>query len=91
MAFPWNKIVLASAIGLGAYVVGQLVVFRQVEAVDYWEAKGYINGLVRGSGDYSTAVTNLAQWRDWWVERVWWKGIVEHFYNYGLQRANELY
>jgi len=91
MAFPWNKIVLVSAIGLGAYVVGQFVVFRQIEAVDYWQAKGYIDGLVRGSGDYSNAITNLNQWKDWWMGRAWLKWIVEHFYNYGLTRASELY
>ncbi len=87
----WDNFVLASAIGLGVYVVGQLIVFRQIEAVDYWEARGYINGLIRGSGDYSTAVANLDSWRAWWMERAWWKGLVENLYNYGLKRATEFY
>ena len=87
----WNKIILVSAIGLGAYVVGQLIVFRQIEGVDYWEVRGYINGLVRGSGDYNTAVSNLNYWRDWWTGKAWWNWPVSHFYNYGLQRADELY
>ena len=87
----WNKIIFASAIGLGIYVVGQLIVFRQIEAFDYWEARGYINGLVRGSGDYSTAITNLNYWKDWWLGQAWWKGLVENLYNYGLQRASEMY
>ena len=91
MAFPWDKIILASAIGFGAYVVGNFIIFRQIEAFDYWEAKGYINGLMRGSGDYTTAIANLNQWRDWWMERAWWGGLVDHFYNYGLRRAEELF
>jgi len=91
MAFPWNKIVLVSAIGLGAYVVGQLIVFRQIEGIDYWEVRGYINGLVRGSGNRDAALVNLTQWRDFWMGQAWWGGLVDHFYNYGLERIDALY
>ncbi len=86
-----NALLTAIAIGLGVYVVGQLIVFRQIEAVDYWEARGYINGLVRGSGDYNTAIANLDSWSAWWIERALCKDLVETLYNYGLQRASEIY
>ena len=87
----WDKIVLVSAIGLGVYVVGQFIVFRQIEAVDYWEVRGYINGLIRGSGDRDTAISNLTYWRDWWKGKAWWNWPVDHFFDYGMSRIDELY
>lgn len=87
----WNKIIFASAIGFGAYVIGNLIIFRQLEGVDYWEVRGYINGLVRGSGNRDTAISNLNNWRDYWYERAWWKGLVDHFYNHGMSRIEQLY
>ena len=91
MANIWQGIILGTAIAGTVYVVGQLIVFRQIEGMDYWEVRGYINGLVRGSGNYTTAVANMNYWRDWYSGRAWWGGLVEHFYNYGLQRADEMY
>ena len=86
-----DKLILTAAIGFGAYVVGQMIIFRQIEAISYWEVKGYINGLTRGAGSSEEAYRQLNAWYDYWEPKVWWKGLLDHFYSYGEKRINILY
>ena len=88
-----NTIAKVSAIALGAYVFGQILLFKpSIDAWNYWEGKGYINGLVRGAGSRDAALTQLTAWRDYWTaQRGWASAIINHFYNYGLQRVDGLY
>ncbi len=78
-------------IGAGAVIVGQLIVFNQLDAYSYLHVRGYIDGLMRASGDGATAQAELDAWRSYWIDKVWWKGLVDHFYNYGLNRIGVLY
>lgn len=78
-------------IGAGAVVVGQLIVFNQLDAYSYLHVRGYIDGLMRGAGSKEEAQAELDAWRSYWIDKVWWKGLVEHFYNYGLNRIRVLY
>ena len=88
-----NTITKVAAIGLGAYVFGQILLFKpSIDAWDYWEARGYVNGLIRGAGSRDAALTQLTAWRDYWkAQRSWAGGIIDHFYNYGLQGIEYLY
>lgn len=86
-----QKLALTVGIMSATYVIGSAIIFRQIEAIDYWEVIGYLNGLMRGSGNYATAIANLNNWRNYWLARAWWKGLVNHFYNHGLQRIHILY
>jgi len=86
----WWKI---ATVGLGAYVFGQLLVFKlSVDAIDYWEARGYLNGLMRASGSKEMATANLNQWRDFWLAQSGWASlIINSLYGYGQKRILELY
>ena len=88
-----NQIAKITAVGLGAYIFGQILLFKpSVDAWSYWEAQGYINGLVRGAGSSDNALNQLNAWRDYWIaQRGWASSIINHFYNYGLQRIDFLY
>lgn len=88
-----NTIAKVSAIALGAYVFGQILLFKpSIDAWDYWEARGYINGGVRAAQSRDNALLFLNNWRDYWKsQRPWADFIINHFYNYGLQRIDWLY
>lgn len=89
----FEKIAVAGFVGLGAYVVGQALIFKPaVGAWDYWEATGYINGLVRGAGSGSAALVQMNAWRAYWyAASPWAKFIIDALYNYGLKRIADLY
>jgi len=88
----WNTVAWVGFIGLGTYVFGQAILFKwQLGAVDYWDVRGYINGIVKGAGNYIYAVTALKDWRDYWLSKGSLYTLVNHFYNYGLKRAQILY
>ncbi len=78
-------------IGAGAVVVGQLIVFNQLDAYSYLHVRGYIDGLMRAAGSELEAQAELDAWRSYWINKVWWKGLVDHFYKYGEGRINALY
>lgn len=79
-------------LGLGGVVVGQAIVFRGLDAWSYLHVRGYIDGLVRGAGSYTAATSELNMWRDHWMEhRSYLQVVIEHLYNYGIARRDELY
>lgn len=88
----WDTVAWAGFIGLGTYVLGGAVFFKwQLEAYSYLDVKGYINGIVREAGDYAKAVATLDKWKNYWYGQGSWKWLVDHFYNYGLDRVQILY
>jgi len=85
----WIKI--AAAI-FGGYVIGNFIIFRQLDATDYWEVIGYIHGLVRGAGSKEKALQNLVEWRNYWMaERPYLSWLIEHFYQHGLYAVDVIY
>jgi len=82
-----------ATIGLGTYVFGQLLLFKtSVDAMDYWDVRGYLNGLVRGSGSREVASGNLNAWRNYWLQQSGWaKPIIDSLYSYGAGRINAMY
>lgn len=90
--FNWCTFSKICAIVFGGYVILNYLASFRLEAVSLWELKGYIDGLVRASGNAATAVDNLDYWRNYWTERApGMEFIIDPLYNYGLERAAELY
>ncbi len=88
----WDKVAWAGFIGLGTYVVGGALLFKwQLEAYSYLEVRGYINGIVRETGSMENAMTTLDNWRNYWYDQGSWQWLVDHFYNYGIERAQIVY
>lgn len=87
-----EKIAIGGVIGLGAYILGQYAVFRAIDAVDYWDARGYVNGLVKGAGNSTAAMSALTAWKNYWIQRKSYMAfVINPLYNYGLQRIKEIY
>ena len=74
-----------------AYVAGNYLIFSQVGAKSYWEATGYINGMVRGAGNAVSAQTSLDNWKAYWQTQGAWSFILNHLYSYGIGRINDYY
>ena len=88
----WDTFAWVGFGGLSLYVFGQLILFKQIDAVSYWEARGYINGLVRGSGSYENAIANLDQWKDYWLaQKSWMSFVINNLYNHGVKLVGEIY
>lgn len=87
------KAIESVVIGVGGYIaVNALVFYPSIGAVDYFEAMGYINGLVRGAGSKAAAQTKLNEWKTYWMgEHSWAKPIIAYFYENGLKRIAKLY
>lgn len=87
------KAIESIIIGVGGYIaVNALVFYPSIGAIDYLEATGYINGLVRGAGSKSAAKEKLSEWRAYWREKnPWARIIIEYFNNYGHRRITHLY
>lgn len=87
------KLTKIAAIGFGSYVIGNLLLFKlSLDGMSYWEVRGYINGLVRGAGDYNQALDQLNAWRNYWITESPWAGtLIDHFYNYGNKKAVRMY
>ena len=88
----WKTVIAAIGTGFGVYVIGSFILFKQLDANDYFEVIGYINGLVRGAGSEERAIELLNNWRDYWLRvRPYLGFLIDHFYNYGLSRIQEEY
>ncbi|RLG13544.1 hypothetical protein DRN69_05445 [Candidatus Pacearchaeota archaeon] len=86
------KEILFAVGGALTYVLINYIIFSQIEGADYFEVKGYINGLIRGAGSKEKAKELLDEWYNFWVNRKpFMKPVLDHFYNYGLKRIEALY
>jgi len=88
-----KEIITTVGLGAGGWIVLNFITFYpSVEAVDYFEVTGYLNGLVRAAGNKAAALQKLDEWWLYHVDRAPWAGvIIKHFYNYGVNRAKALY
>ena len=87
------KSIESVVIGVGGYIaVNALVFYPSIGAVDYFEATGYINGLVRGAGSKAAAQAKLSEWQSYWIEKnSWAKMIIDFFVSYGNRRIAVMY
>lgn len=93
MQITWCGIAKAAALGFGTYVVGQYILFRSLDAKGYFEVESYLHGLVRGSGDSTTATQNLNNWYNYWLTH---KGffpqfLLDNLYDHGIWAIEEMY
>jgi len=90
--FNWCTFAKITSVIFGGYVILNLLLSFRLGAVSIWQLKGYIDGLVRSSGDAITAESNLSWWKDYWTIRApEMQFLIDALYNYGLQQTSEVY
>jgi hypothetical protein len=89
----WNTVAKVSAVGLGAYVFGQMILYKaSVNSMDYWAVNAYLTGLIRGSGSKAQALANVNQWRDYWLSKSGWASfLIDMHYDQAIKGINEIY
>ena len=73
------------------YVGGNLVIYNTIGARSYFEATGYINGLVRGAGNETSAMNALMDWKTYWESMGAMSFVVNQLYDYGTTAIYNLY
>ena len=84
---------IINMLGIAAlvYVGGNLVIYNTIGARSYFEATGYINGLVRGAGTTALAMNALDDWRYYWESMGAMQFVVDQLYDYGHRQITVMY